>query len=121
MIVAEVAFFATMICTTAGKRSDGNLHRFTSAGSNVISISNGVSLEAALITELQEMEGVRRVLLSRTGNKIDVSVTIDSLDFAIFHPIAQKELDLFALHPELDFHFSILPESSASDVVSHAA
>jgi hypothetical protein len=67
------------------------------------------TLEGQMISDIQEIDGVRDVSVSRTGDTFDVSVIIDSMEFSRFDAVVQKELQLYSEFPQFTFHFDINP------------
>jgi hypothetical protein len=125
VIVTEAVIVATVLCTSAscGKRAGRKVHYYISGPLRTgFQISTDSSLQTKLTMELKNIPGVRSVAIDRKGNQFDVSVVLETLDFAIFDQVVQREVYLFDEFPEFKFRFSILPADAIDDTLSlHAA
>lgn len=73
--------------------------------------------------ELEAIDGVRTVAVRKNGDLLNVNVVLDTLEFAAFEKVVQKELELFDTHPDLRVRFNIEPFSPTEDTAPalHAA
>lgn len=125
MILGEPVLLMIVLCTAPAKKRLAEQVHFTcgTAHSNTFQMSSGVSLEHKLKIELEEIDGVRNVAVTRRGNELQVNVVLDTLAFAPFEKITAVEMDVFARFPDLNFEFNVLPAAAFQEITStpHAA
>ena len=111
MIVCETILAVTMVCTAAGTARDESLPEFLSGGlaKNFFQISSGSSLEEQVKRDIEQLEGVHSVQITKGNGRIAVNVFLTELDFRYFPALAAKEIELFDSYPGLKFDFNMLP------------
>lgn len=115
MLLAETIIFAGLysIPLQRGRSSRCTIWTSTSTKAHIIYAASGTTLEGKMISDIEEIDGVHRVSVTRTGDTFHVSVVIDTMDFPRFDAVVQKELQLYSEFPKYTFHFDI---SSVSEL-----
>jgi hypothetical protein len=73
-----------------------------------VAMASGKTLDERIMSELDEMAGVRETSVVRTGDAVRVTVILDDMDFSRFDAVVQKELELYSRYPDLSFYFDIV-------------
>jgi hypothetical protein len=72
------------------------------------------SLEIALANDFAGVPQVRHVLIEKADGPIFVLIAVDDPEPGVRRQIYQKELDLIAAFPELEFDFNLIPAMNRS-------
>ena len=70
-------------------------------------ISNNI--EALLANDFASVPQVRHVLIENADGPVFVLIAVDNPEPSVRRQIYQKELDLLAAFPEIDFDFNVIP------------
>ncbi len=129
LIVPETVLLVTMVCNSGGKlRKSGEEVTFWSdAGHVCLSfVSNPVeqfpaaSIEQAIAEDFATISDVRHVLISDSGDALEVWIAVDQPTAETRATIFDKQLAIFDAFPETEFDFNLVDASgrSAKDIVS---
>jgi hypothetical protein len=110
-MLIETTIGATLMFCTATRRRPESEFMLVSNGTKCVYIASGDTLEAKIMSEIEELIGVRKTAITRTGDAVRVSVIMNSMEFSQFDAVVQKELELYARYPSLTFYFDIISSS----------
>lgn len=83
-------------------------------GENAFTVASSASLGDVVKADIEGLPLVRRVEIHQSGERYDVRVVMDRLEFSSFERVVQKELALYDNFPALNFSFDIVPLDAVS-------
>lgn len=80
------------------------------------------SIETVLANDFASVPQVRHVLIEKADGPLLVLIAVDDPEPGVRRQIYQKELDLIAAFPDVDFDFNLIPAMNrASDEIATGA
>jgi hypothetical protein len=115
MLIETFIAVGSLALALPSKRREGSSENriciVSTDSGNSFQLSSGPSLEANVKSEIEDIDGVKRVVVVGDGTDYTVTVRLKEMEFSVFEKVIAKEIELFDQYPNKNFKFDILPES----------